>query len=53
MLDINKWYVANKMSTKEFPASRLVDPTYIDYAVQKLGPFQLQNKDSKLPGCRD
>jgi NitT/TauT family transport system substrate-binding protein len=53
MLDINKWFVANKMSTKEFPASRLVDPTYIDYAVQKLGPFQLQNKDSKLPGCRD
>ncbi len=53
MLDINKWYVENKMSNKEFPASRLVDSTYIDYAIQKLGPFELQNKDSKLPGCRE
>jgi NitT/TauT family transport system substrate-binding protein len=52
MLDINKWYVANKMSTKEFPAARVVDSSYIDYAISKLGPFQLQNKDSKLPGCR-
>ena len=52
MLDINKWYVANKMSAKEFPAERLVDSSYIDHAVQKLGPFELQNKDSKLPGCR-
>jgi NitT/TauT family transport system substrate-binding protein len=52
MLDINKWYVANKMSTKEFPASRIVDSSFIDYAVQKLGPFELQNKSSKLPGCR-
>jgi NitT/TauT family transport system substrate-binding protein len=52
MLDINRWYVANKMSTKEFPAERLVDPAYIDYAISKLGPFEVQNKDSKLPGCR-
>ena len=35
MLDINKWYVENKMSTKEFPAARLVDPSFIDYAVQE------------------
>jgi hypothetical protein len=53
MLDINKWYVTNKMSTKEFPASRVVDPTYINHAIAKLGPFELQNKASKLPGCRD
>ena len=33
MLDINKWYVKNKMSTTEFPAERMVDPTYIDYAI--------------------
>ena len=52
MLDINKWYVQNKMSTTEFPAQRVVDPTYIDYAIGKLGPFELINKDSKLPGCR-
>jgi NitT/TauT family transport system substrate-binding protein len=52
MQDINKWYVKEKMSTTEFPFSRVIDSSYIDYAVQKLGPFQLQNKDSKLPGCR-
>ena len=52
MLDINKWYVQNKMSTMEFPAQRMVDSTYIDYAIGKLGPFELINKDSKLPGCR-
>ena len=52
MLDINKWYVENKMSAKQFPAERIVDSSYIDYAIQKLGPFELQNKDSKLPGCR-
>jgi NitT/TauT family transport system substrate-binding protein len=52
MLDINKWYVQNKMSTTEFPAQRVVDSSYIDYAISKLGPFELINKDSKLPGCR-
>src|SRR3954469_20200504 len=52
MLDINKWYVENKMSAKQFPAERIIDSTYIDHAIQKLGPFELQMKDSKLPGCR-
>ncbi|MEA3026726.1 MAG: NitT/TauT family transport system substrate-binding protein [Alphaproteobacteria bacterium] len=52
MLDINAWYVTNKMSTQKFSADRVVDSTYIDYANGKLGPFELQNKDSKLPGCR-
>ena len=31
---------------------RIIDSSYIDYAIGKLGPFELQNKDSKLPGCR-
>jgi NitT/TauT family transport system substrate-binding protein len=52
MLDINKWYVANKMSAKEFQESRLVDGSFIDEAIRTLGPFELQNKASKLPGCR-
>jgi NitT/TauT family transport system substrate-binding protein len=53
MLDINAWYVTNKMSTQKFPAERVVNPTFIDAAIKKLGPFELQNKASKLPGCRD
>ncbi|MGC1445241.1 MAG: ABC transporter substrate-binding protein [Xanthobacteraceae bacterium] len=53
MLNINAWYVANKLSTQTFPAERLVNTTFIAAANKKLGPFQLENKDSKLPGCRD
>jgi NitT/TauT family transport system substrate-binding protein len=52
MLDINQWYVKNKLSGQEFPPDRVVNSSFIDKAVAKLGPFQLQNKDSKLPGCR-
>jgi NitT/TauT family transport system substrate-binding protein len=53
MLDINAWYVANKLSAQTFPAERLVNATFIEAANKKLGPFQLENKDSKLAGCRD
>jgi len=52
MLDIQAWYVKNKLANMQFPAERLVNTSYIDNAVQKLGPFALENKDSKLPGCR-
>jgi NitT/TauT family transport system substrate-binding protein len=52
MLDIQAWFVKNKLASKAFPAERLVDSSYIDAAVQKLGPFQLEKKDSTLPGCR-
>jgi NitT/TauT family transport system substrate-binding protein len=53
MLDINSWYVANKLSAQTFPADRLVNATFIQAANKTLGPFQLENKDSKLAGCRD
>jgi NitT/TauT family transport system substrate-binding protein len=52
MLDMQHWYTNNRFSTAQLPASRLVDTSYIDYAVQKLGPFELENKASKLAGCR-
>ena len=52
MLDMQAWYVKNKMSNVEFPADRLVDKSYVDYALAKLEPFVLENKDSKLSGCR-
>jgi NitT/TauT family transport system substrate-binding protein len=52
VLDMQRWYKKNKFSTAQMPASRLVDTSYIDYAVQKLGLFVLENKDSTLPGCR-
>jgi NitT/TauT family transport system substrate-binding protein len=52
MLDMQAWYSANKMSTANFPAERVVDSSYADYAAKKLGPFELENKASTLPGCR-
>jgi NitT/TauT family transport system substrate-binding protein len=52
MLDMQKWYVANKFSTANLPAERLVDMSYADAAVKQLGPFVAENKASKLDGCR-
>ena len=52
MMDMQDWYVANKMSTKKFPAERVVDSSFADYAAKKLGPFVLDNKASTVPGCR-
>jgi NitT/TauT family transport system substrate-binding protein len=52
MMDMQAWYTANKMSNANFPAERVVDASYADYAVKKLGPFVLENKASTLPGCR-
>ena len=52
MLDMQAWFVKNKMSNVEFPAERVVDLSYIDFALGKLGPFVLENKASTLAGCR-
>ena len=52
MLDMQDWYVANKFSTAKLPTEKLLDMSYADAAIRKLGPFQLENKDSKLEGCR-
>jgi NitT/TauT family transport system substrate-binding protein len=52
MLDMQAWYRQNKFSSAQLPAERLADTSFADYAVQKLGPFVVENKDSKLAGCR-
>jgi NitT/TauT family transport system substrate-binding protein len=52
MLDMQSWFVKNKMSNSEFAAERVVDTSYAEDARRKLGPFVLENKDSKLAGCR-
>ncbi len=52
MLDMQDWYVRNGYAHARFPAERLVDMSYADHAVQKLGPYAPANKDSKLQGCR-
>ncbi len=52
MLDLQDWFVKNGFAHARFSPERLVDTSYADYAVQKLGPFVLANTDSKLEGCR-
>jgi NitT/TauT family transport system substrate-binding protein len=52
MMDIQEWFLKHKFTTAKFLIERLVDYSYSDYAQKQLGPFQLQNKDSKLAGCR-
>jgi NitT/TauT family transport system substrate-binding protein len=52
MLDMQAWYRNNKFGGADLPPARLIDTTYVDYAVKKLGPFVLENQASKLAGCR-
>ena len=52
MLDMQDWFIKNGFARAKFPAERLVDLSYADFAVQKLGPFAPANKESKLEGCR-
>jgi NitT/TauT family transport system substrate-binding protein len=52
MLDMQTWYRDNKFGTAQLPPERLADTSYAEYAVAKLGPFELENKASKLAGCR-
>ena len=52
LLDIQDWFLKNKFITSKHPLETLVDYSYTDYAQKQLGPFVLENKDSKLPGCR-
>jgi NitT/TauT family transport system substrate-binding protein len=52
MLDMQDWFIKNGYVRAKFPPERLVDVSYADFAVEKLGPFVPANKDSKLEGCR-
>ena len=52
MLDMQDWFIKNGFARAKFPAERLVDTSYAEFAVQKLGPYVPANKDSKLEGCR-
>jgi NitT/TauT family transport system substrate-binding protein len=52
LLDMQSWFVKNKMSNVELPAERLLDTSYVDYALAKLPPWELENKASPLAGCR-
>jgi len=52
VLDIQDWFFKEGMITQKFPAERLIDNEYADYAAKTLGPFELINKSDPLPSCR-
>ena len=52
MLDMQAWYVRNKFVGVASVAERLVNLSYVSEAAAKLGPFVVENKESKLAGCR-
>jgi NitT/TauT family transport system substrate-binding protein len=52
VMDMQRWYVESKMSNANLPLDRVVNTSYAREAAAKLPPFELENKDSKLQGCR-
>ncbi len=52
LLDMQKYYLGEGLAQKETPVEKLVDNEFVDYATEKLGPFRLENTESKLEGCR-
>jgi NitT/TauT family transport system substrate-binding protein len=52
VLDVQDFFLNGKFINTKLAADRLVDETYVNNAVQKLGPFELENKSSTVKGCR-
>jgi NitT/TauT family transport system substrate-binding protein len=52
LLDMQAWFAKAGLTRQQFPAERLVNYAHVDYAVQQLGPFEPENKNSALRGCR-
>ena len=52
LLDMQSFYLKAGLSQTQFPPERLATREFSDFALQKLGPFVVENKDSKLAGCR-
>lgn len=52
VLDIQDWFFKQGMIAQKFPADRLIDTEYADYAAKTLGPFVVINQSDTLPSCR-
>jgi NitT/TauT family transport system substrate-binding protein len=52
VLDIQNWFFTHGMIEKVAPADRIVDTSYAAEVAKALGPFELINKASPIPGCR-
>ncbi len=52
LMDLQEWFFKEGIIKQKFPAERLVDSDFADYAEKQLPPFDLINKASTLKGCR-
>lgn len=52
LLDVQEFYLKEKMIKKTFPLGRLVDYRFVDWATKQLPKFEPINKNSKLDGCK-
>jgi NitT/TauT family transport system substrate-binding protein len=52
IIDIQDWFRKRGMISTEFTTEDLVDLSFAGKAVEGLGPFALENQQSRLPGCR-
>jgi NitT/TauT family transport system substrate-binding protein len=52
VIDIQDWFRKRGMISTQFAAEDLVDVSFARKAAEELGPFVLENQQSRLPGCR-
>ncbi len=52
VLDLQNWFYKEGIIKQKFPAERLIDTQYADYAEKTLPPFEVINKADQLKGCR-
>ena len=51
VLDVQRWYVDQKLLPSNLPIEKLVDRQWSQAAVKALGPYEPSNKASTLKGC--
>ena len=51
VLDLQDWFFKEGIVKQKFPAERLIDTDYADYAEKTLPPFKVINTADKLKGC--
>jgi NitT/TauT family transport system substrate-binding protein len=51
VLDLQDWFFKEGIIKQKFPAERLIDASFADYAEKQLPPFQVTNKADPLKGC--
>jgi NitT/TauT family transport system substrate-binding protein len=51
VLDLQDWFFKEGIVKQKFPAERLIDTQYAEYAEKTLPPFKVINTADKLKGC--